>query len=104
MPFRDWLISLSRMSSEFIYVVIYVRNSFLFKEARIYNGEGSLQQVMLGKLDSYMYKNEIRIFPHITCKNKLKMDQSLNVRPETIKILEANISSSLFVNHSSILS
>ena len=31
------------------------------------------------------------------------MDQSLNVRPETIKILEENISSSLFVNHSSIL-
>ena len=50
-----------------------------------------------------MKKNKSRIFPHITRKNKLKMDQSLNVRHETIKILEKNISSSLFANHRSIL-
>jgi len=31
------------------------------------------------------------------------MDQSLNVRHETIKILEKNISSSLFANYRSIL-
>ena len=33
----------------------------------------SLQQVVLGKLDSYMLKNEIRILPHTTHKSKLKM-------------------------------
>ena len=32
----------------------------------------SLQQVMLGKLDSYMGKNEITTFSKTTYKNKLK--------------------------------
>ena len=34
----------------------------------------SLQQVVLGKLDSYMYNNEIRTLPNTIHKNKLKMD------------------------------
>ena len=34
----------------------------------------SLQQVVLGKVDSYMEKNEIRIFPNTIQKNKLKVD------------------------------
>ena len=34
----------------------------------------SLLQVVLGKLDSYMEKNEIRTFSNTTHKNKLKMD------------------------------
>ena len=33
----------------------------------------SLQQVVLGKLDSYMSITEIRTPPHNTYKNKLKM-------------------------------
>ena len=33
-----------------------------------------LQQVELGKLDSYMLKNEIRTLPNTIHKNKLKMD------------------------------
>ena len=33
----------------------------------------SLQQVVLGKLDSYMSINEIRTLPHTIYKNKLKM-------------------------------
>ena len=33
----------------------------------------SLQQVMLGKLDSCMYINEVRTHPHTIQKNKLKM-------------------------------
>ena len=44
------------------------------KEARIYmEKRQALQQVVLGKLDSYMLKNEIRILPHTTHKSKLKM-------------------------------
>ena len=33
-----------------------------------------LQYVVLGKLDSYMEKNEIRTFSNIIYKNKVKMD------------------------------
>ena len=33
----------------------------------------TLQQVVLGKLDSCMQINEVRTLPHITDKNKLKM-------------------------------
>ena len=44
------------------------------KQARIYNGEKFLQEVVLGKLDSYMEKNEIRTLPNTIHKNKLKMD------------------------------
>ena len=48
----------------------------------------SLQQVVLGKLDSHMQKN------YTIHKSRLKMD--LNVRQESIKILEENIGSNLF--------
>ena len=30
--------------------------------------------MVLEKLDSYMWKNEVRTFPNIIYKNKLKMD------------------------------
>ena len=33
-----------------------------------------LQSVVLGKLDSYMSKSEIRTFPNTIHKDKLKMD------------------------------
>jgi len=33
----------------------------------------SLQQVVLGKLDSPMQINEVRTHPHVIHKNKLKM-------------------------------
>ena len=35
----------------------------------------SLQEVVLGKLDCYVYKNKIKTFFNTIHKNKLKMDQ-----------------------------
>jgi len=65
------------------------------------NGKKSLQQMVLGKLDSHMQKSETGPFPYTTHKNRLKMDKDLNVRQESIKILEENTGSNLFdLSHS----
>ena len=48
---------------------------------------------MLGKMDIHMQKNRTGPLCYTIHKNKLKMYKDLNVRPETIKLLEANISS-----------
>ena len=47
--------------------------------------------MVLGKLDSYTEKNEIRTVLNTVQKNKLKMDQRPNLRQGTIKLLEENI-------------
>ena len=56
----------------------------------------SLLQLVLGKLDSHMQKNETGRFPYTTHKNKLKMKKNLNVRQESIKIFEENTDRNLF--------
>ena len=45
------------------------------KEARKYSGEKTDPKISaVGKLDSYMKKNEIRTLPNTIHRNKLKMD------------------------------
>ena len=52
------------------------------KDAKTHSmGKGqSLQQMVLGKLDSHMQKNEVGLLPHAIYKNQLKMD--LNIRSQ----------------------
>ena len=54
-----------------------------------------LQLVVLGKLYSRMYKNEIRTFSNTIHKSKLKMHQRCKSKASTIKILEENIGRTL---------
>ena len=57
-------------------------------DAQIYNGERTVfQYVVLGKMDSYLWKDEIRTFPQNIYKIYSKCIKGLNIRPETIKLL-----------------
>ena len=51
----------------------------------------SLQEEVLGKVDSCMYINEVRTHPHTMHRYKLKWLKNLNIRHGTIKLQEVSI-------------
>lgn len=58
--------------------------------------EKSFQQMVLVQLAIHMPKNEFGHLPHTIHENYSKMDQDLNVRAKSIKLIEENMGLNLY--------
>ena len=61
-----------------------------------------LEQVVLGKLESYIQNNLIKIFPHTICKIKLKMTKRPKCKTRNHKIPRKEHRQKIDINHSNI--
>ena len=64
----------------------------MIKEARLYNGGKTVSSINRARKTGQLHvkKTEIRTFFNTIHKNKLKMIKDLNIRLDTIKLLEEN--------------
>ena len=96
----------NRIESPEINLRTYVTLS-LIKESRIYNGEKTASSISgAGKTGQLHACKRMKLEHFLTPYTKInsKWIKDLNVRPDTIKLLEENIGRTLFdVNHSKIL-